>query len=60
MNFDNLFQNSASNPSTSTSTPSASTPTTSSPFSGIEQSLVQDGESILEKAAVGLVAGIIL
>lgn len=55
MNFDNLFQNSASKPSTTTQTAQ-----TSSPFAGLEQSLIQDGESILEKAAVGVVAGALL
>ena len=52
MNFDNLFQNSGSKPTTTTQT--------SNPFSGLEQSLIQDGESILEKAAVGVVAGALL
>jgi len=58
MNFDNLFQNSGSKPTTT----STSTPTTqsSNPLSGLEQSLVQGGESILEHAAIGLVAGVLL
>ncbi len=56
MNFDNLFQNSGSKPTTTTTTTTQS----SNPFSGIEQSLIQDGESILEKAAVGVVAGALL
>jgi len=50
MNFDNLFQN-----STGTNTPSSS----QNLMSGLEQSLVKDGESILEHAAVGVVAGLI-
>lgn len=58
MNFDNLFQNSASQPSNTTQT--AQTTQASSPFAGLEQSLIQDGESILEKAAVGVVAGALL
>ena len=58
MNFDNLFQNSASKPSTTTQT--AQTTQTSNPFTGLEKSLIQDGESILEKAAVGVVAGALL
>ena len=57
MNFDNLFQNSGSKPTTNTST---STTQSSNPFSGLEQSLVQDGESILEHAAIGVVAGALL
>ena len=58
MNFDNLFQNSGSKPTTTTQT--TQTTQTSNPFSGLEQSLIQDGESILEKAAVGVVAGALL
>jgi len=48
MNFDNLFQNSGSKPTTTQS---------SNPLSG--QSLVQDGESILEKTAVCVLVGAI-
>ena len=55
MNFDNLFQNSGSKPTTTTSTTQSS-----NIFSGLEQSLVQDGESILEHAAIGVVAGALL
>ncbi len=55
MNFDNLFQNSGSKPTTTTQTTQ-----TSNPFSGLEQSLIQDGESILEKVAVGVVAGALI
>jgi len=55
MNFDNLFQNSGSKPTTTTTQTNQS----SSPLSGIEQSLIQDGESILEKAAVCVLAGAI-
>ena len=58
MNFDNLFQNSGSKPSTTTQ--SSQTSQTTSPFAGLEQSLVQDGESILEHAVVGVVAGALL
>jgi len=51
MNFDNLFQNSGSKSTTTTQS--------SNPLSGLKQSLVQDGESILEKAAVCVLAGAI-
>ena len=56
MNFDNLFQNSGSKPTTTQTT---QTTQTSNPLSGLEQSLVQDGESILEKAAVCVLVGAI-
>ena len=55
MNFDNLFQNSGSKPTTTTT----QTTQSSNPLSGLEQSLIQDGESILVKAAVGVLAGAI-
>jgi len=55
MNFDNLFQNSGSKPTTTTT----QTTQSSNPLSGLEQSLIQDGESILEKVAVGVLAGAI-
>jgi len=52
MNFDNLFQNSGSKSTTTTQS--------SNPLSGLEQSLVQDGESILEHAVIGVVASALL
>lgn len=57
MNFDNLFQNSGSQP---TKTNSTSTSTSSQNLlGGLEQSLISDGETILEHAAVGVVAGLL-
>lgn len=49
MNFDNSSQNSGSQQTTSSQ----------SLFSGLEQSLITDGETILEHAAVGVVAGLL-
>ena len=64
MNFDNLFQNSGTQPTKTTQTNSNSTSTSTSASSqnilgGLEQSLISDGETILEHAAVGVVAGLL-
>ena len=64
MNFDNLFQNSGTQPTKTTQTNSNSTSTSTSTSSqnilgGLEQSLISDGETILEHAAVGVVAGLL-
>lgn len=55
MNFDNSSQNSGSQQTTS----SHQTTSSQSLFSGLEQSLITDGETILEHAAVGVVAGLL-
>lgn len=62
MNFDNLFQNSGTQPTKTTQTNSTSTSTTTSSqnlLGELEQSLISDGETILEHAAVGVVAGLL-
>lgn len=60
MNFDNLFQNSGTQPTKTTQTNSTSTSTSSQNLlGGLEQSLISDGETILEHAAVGVVAGLL-
>ena len=66
MNFDNLFQNSGTQPTKTTQTNSNSTSTSTSTstssqniLGGLEQSLISDGETILEHAAVGVVAGLL-
>ena len=62
MNFDNLFQNSGTQPTKTTQTNSTSTSTSASSqniLGGLEQSLISDGETILEHAAVGVVAGLL-